>query len=301
MGLKRTREYALVIAMAFLMALNYEIFVFPNSFAPAGLNGIATMIQYKLQFSIGYMNLLLNVPLCLIAIFILNRDYAAKTLAFSLAFSLFALVFKYGLVDISPYIYETPNGTSTVLAPVAAGVVNGVIYGVTIKVNASTGGTSVVGALVHHKRPEQNLMRIIFILNSSVALASYFVYDYKIEPVICCIIYSYLTSLISDRIIQGGKSQVKFEIITRDFAAMSQEIIRKTHHSATVIPAKGMFSGKETDLLICVINKHQIIKLQKIIESYPGSFAYISSVNEIYGNYNISGKKRPEKRANSEI
>ena len=289
---KKLIEYLIVVAMALLMSVNYEIFVFPNTFAPAGLNGVATMIQYKLEFSIGYMNLLLNLPLCLAALFILKRDYAAKSLVFCLAFSGFALIFKYHLIDLTPFLYKTDTGTSVVLAPVAAGVVNGLIYGATIKVNASTGGTNIVAAFVHHRHPEKNLMAIIFILNASVAISSYFVYDYKMEPVICCLIYSFITSLVSDRILKGGKSQVKFEIVTTDYEAMAREIIDETHHSATVTPAKGMYSGKDTDLLICVVNKHQIVKLQEIIQRHPGSFAYISSVNETFGNYNLTGKKR---------
>ncbi len=254
-------DYLIVIFLALVMSVNYEIFVFPNTFAPAGINGIATMVQYKLHFSIGYMNLLINVPLCIVAIFILKGDYAAKSLAFCLAFSGFALVFKYGLVDLGPYVYQTGNGTSTVLAPIAAGVVNGVIYGFTTKVNASTGGTSIVAAVVHHRRPEQNLMAITFVLNAAVAVASYFVYDYKLEPVICCLIYCFITSAVSDIILRGGKAQLKFEIVTVDYEAMAHEIIEETHHTATVIPAKGMFSGRKTDLLICAINKHQIITL----------------------------------------
>lgn len=298
--IKKLNDYVIMVVMAFAMAVNYELFIFPNTFAPAGVNGIATMIQYKLNFSIGYMNLLLNIPLCLIAYFILKSDYATKSLTFCLCFSLFTLLFKYGVIDLSAYIYKTATGTSVVLAPVAAGVINGVIYGLTIKSNGSTGGTVIVGALVHHKHPERNIVYIVFALNASVAVASYFVYDYKMEPVICCIIYNFITTRVSDKILRGGKSQIKFEIITNDYEKMAHDIIEQTHHTATVTPAKGMFSGRETDLMICVVNKHQVVKLQKIIEKYPGSFAYISSVNEILGNYNRSGKTRKKLTLNGE-
>lgn len=306
---KQVKNYLIIIAMALLMAVNYEMFIFPNTFAPAGVNGIATMIQYKFNFSIGYMNLLINIPLCVIALFVLKTnsliktnalDYASKSFVFCIVFSIFALVFKYKVIDITPILYKTATGTSIVLAPIAAGVINGVIYGYAIKVNGSTGGTSIVGALVHHKRPDKNISNVIFVLNSSVAIASYFVYDYKMEPVICCLIYSYITSVVSDKILRGGKSQVKFEIVTKDYEEMAYDIIEQTHHTATVTPARGMFSGKETDLMICVINKHQVVKLQKIIEKYPGSFAYISSVSEIFGNYNSTGKLNKRKDAKNQ-
>ena len=283
---KRIKECILVIAMALLMALNYEIFIFPNAFAPAGLNGIATMVQYKLGFSVGYMNLLINVPLCLIAYFVLNRDYAVKTLLFSICSSSAILLLQSDAVDISRWIYKsTENGVSTVLAPVAAGTVNGFIYGTVIRQNACTGGTDVLAAFVHKRRPEQSVVWIIFMLNTLVALSSFFVYDYRYEPVILCIIYCFLSSRISDQIIRGGKKQLKFEIITHHADEMGQEIIQTLHHSATVMPARGMYSGHPTEMLVCVINKHQIIEMQQIISHYPGSFAYVGDVDEVFGNY----------------
>lgn len=267
------------------MAINYEVFILQNSFAPAGVNGIATMIQYKFNFSVGYMNLLINIPLCIWAFFWLNKDYAYKTLLFSLAFSAFLLVFKYKIVDISKFVYVTDNGTSTILAPLAASVVNGFIYGSIVRLNGSTGGTDVVAACVRKKNPRLSLMWIIFAMNCAVAAISYFVYDFKIEPVILCIAYSFITSKISDGIIKGVKQAVKFEIITEDYEALSLEIMEQIHHGVTVMRATGMYTGTEKDVMICVINKHQIVDLQKILAKYPGTFAYIGDVRETMGNF----------------
>ena len=57
--------YVVIAAIAFLAALDYELFVFPNQFAPSGLNGICTMIQYLTGVSVGYLSLLVNVPLAI--------------------------------------------------------------------------------------------------------------------------------------------------------------------------------------------------------------------------------------------
>ena len=47
--------YLVIALIAMVAALNYEIFVFPNKFAPSGLNGICTMIQHVLGISVGYL------------------------------------------------------------------------------------------------------------------------------------------------------------------------------------------------------------------------------------------------------
>ena len=46
----KLKSMAIVIAMALLMAVNYQIFIFENAFAPSGVSGIATMVQFKLGF-----------------------------------------------------------------------------------------------------------------------------------------------------------------------------------------------------------------------------------------------------------
>ncbi len=281
----KIRNYVLIILVALLMALNYQIFIFENAFAPAGINGIATMIQYKLGFSVAYMSLIVNLPLCLLAFFFLERDFAVKSLVFTLVFSAALLLLRFRIIDLSRFSYKTANGTSTILAPVAAGVVNGFIYGTVIRLNGSTGGTDIIAALVHRWHPDYSMIWIIFGINTMVAFASYFVYDFNVEPVVLCIVYSFLSSRIGDFLVRGVREQVKFEIITKDYDAISEEIISKLKHTATVVPAQGMYSHQETKLVICVVQKFQVVELQKIIAGHPGTFAYISAVNDTIGNY----------------
>ena len=76
---------------------------------------------------------------------------------------------------------------------------------------------------------------------------------------------------------------------------ISREIIQRTNHSTTLVPAKGMYSGRETNILICVVNKNQMAALDAIIKEYPRTFAVLSSVNEVVGNF-----KRIDNRGNRE-
>ena len=86
-------EYLLIAAMGVLFAFNYILFIVPNGFAPAGINGIAVMIQYKLNFSVAYMSLLINVPLCIAAYFYVDRTFAKKSLFFCYFFAFFRCFF----------------------------------------------------------------------------------------------------------------------------------------------------------------------------------------------------------------
>ncbi len=196
-----------------------------------------------------------------------------------------ASLLLFGKLDLSSFIDYTANGNSAILGPLAAGVISGAVYGYAIRENGSTGGTDLIAVIVRKKRPEMSLVWLIFGLNASVAILSYFVYDYQFEPVILCLVYSYLTSKISDGILKGGKRAVKFEVVTDQAEELSARIFRDLQHGVTVLPALGMYSETQKHLLICVVNRHQIVKFQEILSEYPGTFAYVSEVNETMGNF----------------
>lgn len=277
------KSHCIVVGLAILMGLNYEIFVFPNAFAPAGINGLATIIQYLFHISIGYFSLVINVPLLLLAWKKLDPDFARKSMLFVLVFSAVTLVL--GRMDLSAIVYHTENGTSAILGPMSAGVISGVVYGLVIRQNGSTGGTDIVAAWVHKIHPEASLVWVIFALNASVAVLSFFVYGCQFEPVILCLIYCYLSSSISDGILKGVKTALKFEVVTQHAPELSARLMRELRHGVTVIQAEGMYSETPRSVVICVVNRHQIIRFQEILSEFPDTFSYVSTVNETMGNF----------------
>ena len=292
---KKVLTYLVIVCVALACALNYELFVFPNQFAPAGLNGICTMIQYISGVSIGYMSLIINIPLAIAVYFLVSKPLAIRSMVYVGTFSLATILLNH--VDLSAFQYVTQSGTSKILGPLVAGVIYGYCYRLLLQCSAYSGGTDFVAAIIHKYRPEKNTIFIIFTLNVLVAVLSYFVYGYQIEPVILCILYCFTSSTLSDRLTKSGRSAVCFEIITDHPQEISDEIIHRLHHSCTLIPAKGMYSGRETNMLICVVNKTQVVAITQIIRKYPNTFAIMDPVSEVMGNFkkiDVHGKQETE-------
>ena len=280
---KKVLTYAVIVGMAFLSATSYQLFVFPNKFAPAGLNGICTMVQYVFGISVSSMNLLINIPLALLVYKKVSKSIAVRSMVYVFSFSAFLTLLDH--IDISVFAYSTTTGTSTILGPLVAGIVGGSVYSTLAHASAYTGGIDFVASLIRVKRPDLNFYFVIFGLNVTVAIISYFVYDYQIEPVILCIMYSFTSSTVSDKALKSGRSAVRFEIVTDYPQQLSDAIITRLNHSATLIPGKGMYSGRETNILICVINKTQVTALSAIVREYPNTFAVMSNVSEVMGNF----------------
>lgn len=287
--------YLVIAGVAMIGAINYALFVFPNQFAPSGLNGICTMIQYVTGISVGYLSLLVNVPLAVWCYIEVSKPVALRSMVYVITFSLGLILLDH--VDLSDFAYSTENGTSKILGPLVAGVIQGYVYSILVKASAYTGGTDFVSAIVHKHSPQMGFFGVTFALNTCVAVCSYFVYGYQMEPVILCILYSFMSTTVGERLMKSGRSAIAFEIITDYPEEISREIIKNIHHTTTLIPGKGMYSGRETSVLLCVVNKTQVAAVNQIIHQYPNTFAIVNPVSEILGNFrklSSSGKEIAE-------
>ncbi len=268
-----------------MLAFNYYIFIINNHFAPAGLNGIATMIQYKTGFSISYMALLINIPLAVAAYFLVRKEFAVKSLLFSVVYSIvYLLLQKSGLEGIQ----YNADGHDTIYPVIISGIIGGVVYGVCFRSNASTGGTDIVSAYINKIRPETNFFIVTFILNAVVALISIVVYSegsLNYKPAALCILYCFLSNFVGDYMLKVTKTAYKFTIITTQKEALIEEIRTKLRHGCTEIDAIGTYTGAKKSVLICVINKHQLYEFQKILAQHKDTFSYFEVVSETYGNF----------------
>lgn len=290
--IKKILTYLMIVCTAAVTSLSYQLFVFPNDFAPSGVSGICTIIQHLTGFSVGYMSLLINIPLAIIVFFVVSRSVAVRSMVYSLVFSAGLLIFE--RVDLSAFAY---TGVSAhVLGPLVAGVVMGTAYSMLVRVSATTGGIDFVAALIHKKHPETNMFWIIFTMNLCIAAVSYFVYGFNMEPVLLCILYSFTSSTVTDKLTKSGRSAIRFEIVTDYPQELYAAIREQLHHGVTMIPGKGMYRDRPVSVLICVINKSQIAPMNDLIRSFPDTFAVMSQVGSVVGNF-----RQLDKDGNEEV
>lgn len=283
--MKKTWEYISVVLVALLLALNYYIFIVSNHFAPAGLNGIATMIQYKTGFSISYMSLLINIPLSAAAFFLIQRGFALKTLLFSVVYSLAFLCLQNTNLT---FIQYNAQGHDTIYPVILSGVVSGFVYGVCFRNNASTGGTDVISRYINKVNPHTNFFIVTFALNGVVAGASLFVYSEGVlnyKPVALCILYCFISTFVGNQLLKSTKTAYKFTVITTHKEAIITEITRELHHGCTEVRAIGTYTQTEKAMLIFIINKHQLNDFHQILSKYDDTFSYCEIVNETHGNF----------------
>lgn len=284
-------EYLFIVLLGVFFALGYVLFVITNSFAPAGINGIAVMLQYKLNFSVGYMSLIVNVPLCAFAFFFVNKRFAIRTLVFCLVYSFSYLLFQH--VDLTRFQYNA-GGVDTIYPVLIAGLISGFCYGCLFRLNSSTGGTDVIAKFVSKRKPFLNFFWITFAINAVVAFASYFVYAeygadgelvYNFKPVCLCMLYCFTSSFVGNFMLKGSRSACEFVIVTTHADEIERLILETLHHSATRLKGEGCYSGTDKEVLICVVNKHQMVEFQDMIRRVPETFTFVKTVDDTVGNF----------------
>ena len=278
-----------------LYSLTTYIFVLGNNFAPSGLSGILAMIEKEYELTTGsFVLLLINAPLLIWSFFSLSKRFAIYT---TLSVTLMCITFflldkiegaeKLRFFDAKITIAgeEYFDFGRRIFCAVVSGFSAGVSIAAMFRIHASLGGVDIIVALVQKKKPRANVSILLFAVNFIIIIASYFVFD-DIEGVLLSLIYIIIFSKVCEYILNGVKKALKFEVVTEHPVELSKELIEKLGHSVTVTHAKGMYQNKDKYLLICVIRSRQVADFEKVLKNYPDTFAFASSVSEVFGMFN---------------
>lgn len=276
---KESINIAITVFAALLSAFGLHIFVYPASFAPAGIDGVATMLQKLTNFNAGYYSLIINIPLLIVAYFMLKKRYVIYTVIFTVLSSVLLVV----LQEINFYQYT--EGNVGLIAAVFSGVMLGVRTGVMLKIGASTGGVDIVAGLVQRKRVYGNIERIISFICYVIIGVSFFVYDNDLNSVLLSVIQMFVFERASAMIMRDTRSAVEFKIITKNPEELKQDIIYGLKHGATLVEARGMFTEEGKSIIISVVNIRQIPEFLKLVKKYPDTFVYYTDVSGVKGNF----------------
>ena len=268
----------LTIVGAALSAFGLHIFVYPAGFAPLGIDGIATMLQELTGLNAGYYSLMFNIPLLIVAWFIIKKRFVIYTLLFTVLSSVMLVI----LEAVSFYEFQ---GTGELIIPaIFSGVILGVRTGLMLKIGASAGGIDIIAAMIQKKRPYLNIERTITVICYVITLLSYFVY-HNVTSILLSVIQMFIFDRFAGGMLKDSRNAIEVKIVTKEPDAIKNEIIYKLKHSATIVNSRGMYSDGESTMIISVINIRQIPEFMEIIKNHPDTFAYYGELMGVKGNF----------------
>ena len=86
---KTILEITGTILGSFIMSIAVALFLVPNQLASGGITGIATITYYLLKIPMGIMIVIINIPLFIIAIYKIGKNFFIKSMIGTISLSIF--------------------------------------------------------------------------------------------------------------------------------------------------------------------------------------------------------------------
>ncbi|MDR3264131.1 MAG: YitT family protein [Clostridiales bacterium] len=275
-----TKTAAILIFASFLRCISVYVFIVPNKFAPGGVTGVASILyNTPAKIPVGLTLFLLNIPLLVLAYFKMNRSFALKTAFVIVLLSVGVELFgKLGIPQ-----YGIAENADKMLAALFGGAFAGASLALTFKVNASSGGTDVIGAVIQKRYSATNVAWFILMFDSLIIIADGIVFG-DFVPVMFSFVSLFVASKVSETITNGFTTAVTFTVITKKPQELSQRIINEIKRGVTAIRSVGLYTGEEKTVLQCVVRKRQVSDFHRILkETDKDAFAFAMPATEVLG------------------
>lgn len=243
-----------------------------------GFTGIAILLKaltdmfYKGGIPLWFANLALNVPFFVLAYKIKGKRFIGKTV--------------YATVMLSAWLYLIPEidfaSGDYILASIFGGVLAGIAMGMILWANATTGGTEMVAVLLQCRLKHYSVAQIMQVLDGMIVLAGLYVFG--MHPSMYAIVAIFITSKVTDTILEGMKFSKAAYIITDHYDQIAKRVMEELNRGVTGLAAQGMYSGEQKCVLYCVVSKKEIVLLKELVDQIDkNAFVVVGDVREVHG------------------
>ncbi len=273
----KTKIYKLLglIFGAFLLAINYNLFLLPHNLVIGGTSGLSIIFQDYIDPTI-FINFA-TIILLLIGYLCLGKEYTKKTIIGSLLFLLFVSLTKNWCAAIAPKMNIDEFIVTVILVGILYGVSNGIIF----KTGYTTGGTDVIVQLLtkYLKIPEGKSSTytnaVIIILGGL---------SFGIARVIYAFFVLYISSYLIDKIIIGISDSKAFYIYTNEGSKIKDIILETFKTGYTLLPTLGGYSHEKGELIMCVVNSRDYYQFKELVLKIdPNAFVMINDCYDVNG------------------
>lgn len=264
-------SYLQIVLGCVIGAAAYPAFLIPNSIAPGGLTGVATILNHLLGTPVGLVSLLLNIPLFIIGYRSMGKVFAFRSLIATVLFSV--------LIDIIPI---GPVSHDPLLGTLFGGVVLGAGLGLILRGGATTGGTDMVARLVHRKFTFISVGMFLFALDCMVVLGA--AAAIGTEQALYAFINIYACSRVIDAVMMGFSGNKACFIMTSRWEEITKRLMEEVGRGVTHLEAKGAYTGTQQPVVLCVVARQEIMSVKRIVEEEDEkAFMFISEAHEALG------------------
>ncbi len=268
-------EYCGLAIGSVIMALALVFFLIPAKIAPGGVSGLAIVLYHLFDLPVGLLMLLFNIPLFIVGLRLLGKQFGSRTLFSFIVVSL--------VTDFCDTVLRLDAATTDpLLASIFGGIVLGIGLGVVFRFKGTTGGSDIVGQIIN-KYSNVSVGVGILIVDFFVITFAGLVFR-NINLALYGFISLYFSSKVLDLILDGFDYARAFYIISEKQDEIIALITQDMGRGGTEISGSGFYTRKERNVLYTVVTRREVATLRQEIQKIdPRAFIIITNVHEVIG------------------
>lgn len=271
---------------AMILALSMNIFLIPFKIAPGGVSGIATVIYHisDERIPVGITMLVINIPLFLAGFkikgrsFIFNSIVGAAFLSFTIDLTEPVISRFLDLILATDY-----SSQDLLLFALAGGFTSGIGLSFVLKEDATTGGTDMAASLLNKIFPWVPVGKLLIVFDGMVILFATIVFK-SFRLGLYSVVALFVSAKTLDQILEGANFAKSLMIISKESEKIAKALMENIDRGVTGLYGKGMYTGNQYTILLCVVRKEEIHKVKNEVKKIdPNAFVLLTDVREVLG------------------
>lgn len=276
---KKTKLYRilLITVSLILSAFVYNLFLLPLSIVSGGTSSIGTIAYYLYEIDPAITIFFVSGICSILGFMYLGKERTTGTIIASLAYPLIVeIVYKLvGNIQIDP--------SDTLLMVLFAAVLGGVSNGLMYKSGYSSGGLPTISQILYEKF-RISVAKSSFTMNFIIIIVgSYF---FGLTNALYAVIFLYIYSIITDKVLLGTSNNKAFYIITDKEKEVKEYIIEELKHTVTTFDVKGGLYESKRKVILTVIPSREYYRLTEGIKNIDKNAFFT-----VTDSYQVEGAK----------
>lgn len=260
------------------LAIGVNLVYEPLEMVIGGITGFSIALSSivkkytEFEISVSSLNLILNIPILIIAI----KEKGWRFFFFALSGTIFLSVML-AVIPVVPVAKE-----DMFLAALIGGSLTGIGMGLIFRSGLSTGGTDLISTLIAKKYKMVSQSVILGIIDAMIVLFGLSVFGlYKSIYAILALV---VMTVVADAVLIGFSYTKLVMIVTEKGGEISEEILNNIKRGVTLWSATGAYSGAGKEVLMCACGGREVRNLIRITSEFDSkSFVVVLTSKEILG------------------
>lgn len=263
-----------VLAGNLILAFTVSAFMVPHGIIMGGATGMGLTISHYFPIDLSLIIFIVNAILFVLGAVVLGKKFALTTIISTFVYPTFLSVVR--------QIPGVANMTDNImLATIYGGALLGLGIGLIVRVGASTGGTDIL-ALVFNKWFHIPVAALLYVVDFTVLGMQ--VFFSNSEQILYGILALILTTIVLNRVMLMGQSQIQLFIITELYEEVKEKMLKEIDAGVTMVHIETGYGKKQQQGVLCVIPKRKLYSVKELVQMVdPKAFITITQINEVRG------------------